>query len=261
MPGDNDAPADGRDKEKGGKAEGADKRPVRKWTKWSKRGYAFLAALGVIGGVLGFGTQVGHWFSGLSQASDATCHMSTANVVPESPNLGISFHQDGQLAVMDYVNNAAIEIPVIDVCLKPAPFEIWFPTLGADTDIAICTSTRFAIFHQNPFAATQATYGCLAPATGAADSYYSSGILFESSPEGPPHTEIGGTRAEPASGGDEQYFVSRLAPYSGKFHTVSISGNTGNLYLVVYRYTYIPYDYTYYPEDLSKVEHFVLRFQ
>jgi hypothetical protein len=252
MPEDNDKPADPQHRVQDGK----DSDTKRRGRKWPRKVWAAISAVGVIASVLGLGTELGHWFTGLSQASDATCHMSTANVLPESPNLGISFHQNGQLAVMNYVNYDSVsQIPVIDVCLNAAPFEIEFATLGTDTNIAICTSTQFAIFRQYPF------HGCLAPATGAADAQYSSGILFESSPQGPPHTEIGDTRAAPASNGDQMYFVSRLVPYSGKFHTVPISSNTGSLYLIVYKYTYIPYDYSYYPTDVSKLEHFVLRFK
>jgi hypothetical protein len=262
MPGDNDTSADAKDKEPGGKDGRADKQPVRKWKKWSKRTYTFLAALGVVGGVLGFGTQVEHWFSGLSQASDATCHMSTSNQIERSPNLGISFHQNGQLALMSYLNSEGLQIPMVGVCLSSAPFEIWFPALSnPKADVEICVSPTVAIFHLDPFKLDGAnTVGCLAPGTGVADTSLGSGFLSESSPQEPACYFVTSQRAEPAANGDEKYFVSNLysVPSGKKFtsHTIPMSAQAANLYVIIYASSNYsaPYSDKY-------LEHFVLRFK
>lgn len=56
MPEDNDKPADPKDAAQGGK----DDHRKRRGTKWTKKVWGSLSALAVIGGVLGFGTEVGH---------------------------------------------------------------------------------------------------------------------------------------------------------------------------------------------------------
>jgi hypothetical protein len=222
--------------------------------KWQKPFSAVVAAVGVIGAVFSIGTTAGHWFAGLT--SDPNCGMSTASQIARSPNLGISFHQNNQVALMTYVNADTLQIPVVGVCLSSAPFEIWFPALGPQSDVQVCTSTTAAIFRVNPFR----TGECLGGGSGAADYSYASGTLFETALTNGEHTEIAQTRAQPASGGDEMYFVSTLfspgvAPtFRGK--PFSITKQSSNLYLVIYA----PRNYNNPPSD-SLVEHYILRFR
>jgi hypothetical protein len=256
MPGDNDKPADAKDKAQGGKDSGAD----RLLGKWPKRIYAVAGVIAVVGGVFAFGTQVDHWFTGLAQSSDSTCHMSVSDQIERSPNLGISFHQNDQLALMSYANSTKIQIPMIDVCLSSAPFEIWFPALGPNSVVRICTSPTAGIFRVNPFYVGQNNAGCLYPPTGIADHNYASGFLSESSVQEPSHVEIVRTRAEPASGGDDKFFVSTLYSVPTgkglKFHTVSLSHQTTNLYLIIYTSD----NYNAHGSD-ANIEHYVLAFK
>jgi hypothetical protein len=256
MPEDNDKSANSKDKQQSGNGASTG-RPIR---NWSKRIYAVLGVVAVIGGVLAFGSQVEHWFSGLSQASDSTCSMPLSDEVERSPDLAISFHQDSQLALMDYVNSNTLQIPMIDVCLSSAPFEIWFPALGPAGVVRVCISPTAAIFHVNPLAMNGNVPGCLVPGTGVADRNYASGFLSESSPQQPAHVDITGRRAEPAANGDEKYFVSNLysVPAGKKLnsYTIPMSRQTADLYVVIYTSD----NRDAHGSD-ANVEHFALRFK
>jgi hypothetical protein len=259
MPGDNDKSADPKDRAPDRKDGDAD-RPEPKWYKWPKRIWAVLGVVAVIGGVVAFGGEVGHWFTELSPASGSTCGMSTAGQVEQSPRLGISFHQNNQVALMTYENSDEDQIPLIDVCLSSAPFEIWFPALGSTSALEICTYSSLADFRQDPFYVDQSTAaaGCLYPPTGFADYPYGSGALFESIPQDPGHAEIVGSRTELASGGDEKYLVSTVYYRSPvlSLEPVPMSRQSASLYLVVY----LPNNYPP-PGPDAHLEHFVLRFK
>jgi hypothetical protein len=222
--------------------------------KWQRRLSVVVAAIGFIGAVFSIGGTAGHWFAGLT--SNPTCGMSTASQIARSPNLGISFHQDNQVALMTYINEGTLQTPVIGVCLSSAPFEIWFPALGPQSDVQVCTSNTDAIFRVNPFP----TGACLGDGSGAADYSYASGTLFETGLTNGEHTEIAQTRAQPASGGDEMYFVSTLwspaKSLSENGKPFSITKQSANLYLVIYA----PHNYNEPPSD-ALVEHYILRFK
>jgi hypothetical protein len=215
--------------------------------KWQNRLSIMVAAIGFIGAIVSIGGTAGHWFAGLT--SDPTCGMSAASQLERSPNLGISFHQNNQVALMTYVNADRLQIPVIGVCLSSAPFEIWFPALGPRSDVQVCTSNTVAIFRVNPFPSG----ACLGGGSGAADYSYASGTLFETGLINGEHTEIAETRAQPASGGDDKYFVSTLWSQGKPF---SITKQSSNLYLVIYA----PHNYDDPPSD-ALVEHYILRFR
>jgi hypothetical protein len=256
-----------KDKEQGGKDDAAD-RPGRKWYSFGKRIYAVLGVVAVVGGVLAFGNTADHWFTGLSRAADSTCGLSVTNQIDRSPKLGISFHQDNQVALMDYTNSTGLAIPLIDVCLSSAPFEIWFPTLAsAQADVEVCVSTTPAEFRINPFKLDGGdAVGCLIPGAGVADYSYASGFLSEASLTEPALYDIEGKRAAPASGGDEMYFVSKLyspAIFTGKgsnskikFRTIPMAEQTANLYVIIYATS----NYSTPPSD-QYLEHYVLHFK
>jgi hypothetical protein len=215
--------------------------------KWQTRLSFVVAAIGAIGAVFSIGGTAGHWFAGLT--SDPTCGMSTASQLERSPNLGISFHQHNQVALMTYVNADTLQIPVIGVCLSSAPFEIWFPALGPRSDVQVCTANTAAIFRVNPFP----NGACLGGGSGAADYSYASGTLFETGLRNGEHTEIALARAQLASGGDDKYFVSTLWSQGKPF---SITKQSSDLYLVIYA----PHNFDDPPAD-ALVEHYILRFR
>jgi hypothetical protein len=259
-----DKPADATDQAKSGQdSDGV--RPVR---RWSKRVYAGLGVIVTIGGVITLGAQAGHWFSGLSQASDSTCHMATTNEIQRSPTLGISFHQSNQVAFMSYANlaKAGFQIPTIDVCLNSAPFEIWFPAFTTpNATIEICPSPTTAIFQEDPFNVSihsSKPPGCLIKGTDVADYSYASSVLYEALPYSPSHNDISGIRVQAATGGDDKYFVASLwspTVYTSKgpsSHAIPLSTQTANLYLVVYGTS----DYNL-PFTVKRLEHFVLMFR
>jgi hypothetical protein len=258
MPGDDEkpAPADAGDQALDEKDSGAD-RPAGNWLK---RIFAVLGAIATVGGVITVATQAGHWIHELS--GETTCHLSASSQIERSPNLGVSFHQNNQLALMTYANSENLQIPVIDVCLSSAPFEIWFPALsGPQAIVEVCTSTTAAEFRVNPFKiGSQGVPGCLVNGVQVADTPYASGYLPEASPQEPASYSIVGTRAEPASDGDEKYFVSNLysAP-TGKSltsRTIPMSTQAADLYLIIY--TSDNYNV---PGSDANIEHFVLRFK
>jgi hypothetical protein len=256
MPEDSDKPANPKDADPKAKAperkdRDADDRSERKWYTWPRRIWAVLGAVAVIGGVVAFGGEVDHWFSGLSSSSN--CGMSGINQIARSPNLGISFHQASQVAPMSYENSTTNQVPLIKVCLSSAPFEIWFPALGPTSVVEICTYGSLADYRLNPFYHGRGTPGCLALGVGAASSRYGGSSLDETVPRDPVCVVIAGNRAEPASGGDDKYFVSTVVSLSG---AVPMSQQTANLYLIVFA-TNKPLAQG--PD--ADVEHFVLQFK
>jgi hypothetical protein len=114
--------------------------------------------------------------------------------------------------------------------MKSEPFEIWFPDLHANSILLIGTSDSRAIF------ATKAAM--LWYATGAAEETYASGALYEYTPDYRVTTAIASARAQPASEGDEKYYVShlviiRLESYPNRQHKdMFITGQVGKLYLI-----------------------------
>jgi hypothetical protein len=227
---------------------------------WRKRLGAFVAVIGLVSGVFTIVGAADHWFARLT--SDPTCGMSATGQIERSPNLGINFHQNNQVAPMIYVNSDSVQTPLIDVCLSSAPFEIWFPALRSDADVEICTSTTAASFHVNPFSGTYRTYGCMGEGTALADNPYSSGSLTETAASYPAHTEIVGTSAEPAGDGDDKFFVAtidtvpRETATGLKFRAIPMSNQKTDVYLTIYATS------NYYaPVSYLQLEHFVLRFR
>jgi hypothetical protein len=228
---------------------------VRGSRKWRKRLGALVGAIGLIGGVITIVGAADNWFSKLT--SDPTCGMTGSAQIERSPNLGISFHQNNQLALMSYANSDSLQTPLIDVCLSSAPFEIWFPALGPSSDVQVCTSTNVAIFRINPFTGLH----CLTGGTGVADTNYASGALSETSLQQGEHTEIASTRAEPASGGDDKYYVSRLftpTTLEARGKPISITRQATDLYLIIFTTGNYPLNSQ---ASINQLEHFILRFK
>lgn len=163
---------------------------------------------------------------------------------------------------MSQVNFSSSQaIPLLDVCLSSAPFEIWFPTLGPHGLVELCMSTTAAEFRINPFISTANAHGCLTSNGDGVTNAYIGGFLYESTPKSPAGFYIFGTRAQPASNGYEKYFVSTLhyitfADQQFADHSVSLSKQRANLYLFIFSTK----DYRKSASD-ANIEHFVLRFK
>lgn len=200
--------------------------------KWMKRVIAVASAIAAIGGAGTVIHQTTHWLDFLIHRSAPAC---PATQTERSPNLGISFYQNGRLDPMYYSDNIGTsQENAVNVCMKSGPFELWFPALGTGSALEVCTSGDGALF-RDMF--EQAGFNCLSPATGAADSNYASGTLFETSPQVLSHTEIVGSRAILASGGNQKYYVADLTTPGVTFrsrHAVRLATLNGKLYLVVY---------------------------
>ena len=219
----------------GAKSGADDRRSVN----WVKQILAVAGAIVTIGGAVAVISQFTHWLDFISHASASTCPSSTSLEV--SPGLGISFYQSGQIDPMSLsaTNAGDQSLVFVNVCMKSEPFELWFPTLSAGSSLEVCTSDSRTLFSSifNP----KAIVNCLTPGTGGADYSYASAFLIETTPQpGLPaspagnyaHTEIYGTRAQPASGGDEKYYVSNVITPSGR--TILLANQDSNLYLAIY---------------------------
>ena len=181
-----------------GAEDDADDRPP---VKWVKRILAVAGAVVTIGGAIGVISQTTHWLDGITHAS---AHSSPSfSEIERSPILGISFHQNGQLDPMSLsYPNGTSQNPAVDVSVQSEPFEVWFPTLGSESAVEVCASRSNAIYHDIPLTGRSGVFTCLTPGTGVADYTSASGYLPVSIPPADiAHTQIEGTRAEPASGG------------------------------------------------------------
>jgi len=231
---------------------------VRPDRKWRKRLGALAAAIGLIGGVITIVGAADNWFSKLT--SDPTCGISKPFPIERSPRLGISFHQDNQLALMSSVNSNGPGIPLTDVCLSSAPFEIWFPSLGPRGLVQVCISSMAEEFRIDALRIEPNATGCLTNNGDGATPSYIGGFLPEASLQYGTSLMIFGTRAEPAGNGDEKYFVSRLYSVPSvkgfSYHTVPLSRQSSELYMIIYSTS--NYDD---PGSEANIEHFVLQFK
>jgi hypothetical protein len=150
-----------------------------------------------------------------------------------SPILGVSFHQNGQLATMSSSGStetiAGSAIDTINVSMRDEPFEFWFPALEGNSWLAVCASPNPAIF--NPGNATT----CLSPGRTALDyKYGEGGFWVTSDPADPINTGVGASRAEPAANGDQKFYVGNLVRYSGSKFYIAICRNDGGLTLKIH---------------------------
>jgi hypothetical protein len=214
-------------------AEASERVPAR----WGKRLLALATAIVTIGGAVAVISQTTRLLSGLTHSGPPVA------VIVKSPVLGISFYQNGDRDSMSYSApyNTTQDLTV-DVSMQSEPFEVWFPELGADSSLSICVSNSSAIFTS---AARIGDTSCLNRYNTAADFPFSSGTLFETSSKYIAHTSIAGDRAQSATGGDQQYYVSTLSSFPNGIdtlavhhpHVVLMTNQHGKLYLVIYRNT------------------------
>lgn len=231
----------------GGAEDNPDDRPVVSWTK---RIVAVAGAIAAIGGAVTVISQTTHLFGFLTHASSSACPSSTT--FERSPNLGVSFYQNGKLDPMSSSDAGGTgQQAAVSVCMKSVPFEIWFPALVPNSQLSICASNSRGIFGFT---------NCFEPAFGAADFKYASGTLYEYSSTYLAHTSIWGNQAQSASGGDQKYYVSNITSFSGSPaspvpHVVSLASEHGKLYLAVYLNTN-----NYSTFQAHNVEDFILTF-
>jgi hypothetical protein len=212
-----------------GEGSADDRLPAR----WIKRVLALAGAIVVLGGAVTVITQTTHLFGSLTHASASACPSSTE--FERSPNLGISFYQNGELAPMSQSDTGGTgQNSTVSVCMKSEPFEVWFPALGAQSSLSICASTDGAVF-SNMF--EQGGFNCLSPITSAANFNYANGSLYEASPQVLVHSALYGTRVQSASGGDQKYYVSNLVTpglTASSRHSIPLTSQNGKLYFVIY---------------------------
>jgi hypothetical protein len=236
------------------RAQSRDRVPVR----WGRRILAGAGAIVTIGGAIAVISQSTHMLSGLSHNSPPISEIA------RSPVLGISFYQNGHLDPMSYSSSNQTAQEVVNASVQPEPFELWFPALGAKSSLNICISASRSIFTtatRNPTSSAS----CLYVFNSAADYGYASGALYETSSRYIVHTAIGGNRAQPASGGDQQYYVSHLISFPKGFlssagkslnpHLDFLTNEHRKLYLVAYLNTN-----DYHQFQPGNVEDFTLTF-
>jgi len=214
-----------------GATENNAKAPV-KWAKWT---LAVAGAIVTLGGAVAVVSQTTHWLSDIFGSTS-----TQVTQLEVSPNLGISFHQDGQLDPM-----SADDQGVVSVSVKSEPFELWFPSLASDESLEVCAATGRWVFANAAETGNSNVTTCLTPGTGVAAGPYGSGYLVLTSPGNPGSTEIGETRALPVTQGYEKYYVSDFA-------------DQRQIYLVVYKYTVGTQPDSTSPFNPNNVEDFIL---
>jgi hypothetical protein len=222
--------------------EASDPSPVR----WGKRVLAIAGAIASIGGTVAVLSQTTHLLSGLTHNSPVGTHSSPpVDEIERSPILGTSFYQNGNLDPMSYSYSGQTNKDIVSVSMQSEPFELWFPALSPNSVLAVCASASSVIFNNAIQDPQNNDKSCLNVYNAAADFQYASGGLVETSSQYIAFTAIGGSRAQPASGGDEKYYVSQVISFPNGLFTgtglqhnpprvVSLTNEHGKLYLVIY---------------------------
>jgi hypothetical protein len=212
-------------------------RPAVKWVKWI---IAAAGAIVAVGGAVAVISQTTHILGNFLRTP--TQSSPTFSVLSQSPILGVSFYQNGNIDPMAPPPNGA-ETGPISVAMQPEPFELRFPDLGASSALEVCASDDQNVFSSAARTGQSGVQTCLSPTSGAADYPYGSGALVVSSPSYIAHTEIAGSRAIAAPLDHQQFYVSRLAsfphftPTLGPHQVVflPLTREHGRLYLVIYQ--------------------------
>lgn len=202
--------------------------------KYGKWALAVAGAIVTLGGAVGVISGTTHWLSDIFGSPPAVTQLEV------SPNLGISFHQNGQLDPMSANNQG-----VVSVSMKSEPFEFWFPTLATREGLEVCAATGSWIFTDAAKTGNSKAPTCLTPGMGVAEGAHGGGALVLASPSQPVSTAIADERSLPAGSGYEKYYVSNLADQS-------------RIYLVAYQYTWGTQPNSVSPFNSQNVEDFIL---
>jgi hypothetical protein len=202
-------------------------RPAKKAKKFARAALATAAALVTLSGAATVIVKIVHSLNSTSPAHTSTDDPSCVRIQRSSTS-GLSFYQDAQQDPMAYCNP---DDPggMFTVSMKSKPFELWFPALVGSRAVEVCASTDISLFADakaNPLGATRT---CLTPGTGVADAELGGGFLAISTPQEAVHTEIAGSRPQPATDGQQKYYVSTaIGP-----KTIAFSSFHDRLYLVI----------------------------
>jgi len=209
-------------------SDSARKKDEHPLSKWTKRILAAAGAIVTIGGAVTVISKTTHWLDGITVPRPAKT-AGMVNEIERSPILGISFYQNGQLDPMSYGGFGAGggTNPVVTVYMTHAPFEIWFPALANGAALQVCAWSSDYIFQNAAQAGQIGTKSCMNPFNSPADYPYGGGGLWLSPPGNVGNTAIVQTRAQPASGGDEKYYVSNLANTKGDFYLAIYLNDNG----------------------------------
>jgi hypothetical protein len=206
---------------------------MSKAEKWAVAGVV-AAIVGVIVAVIAI--FVAHHDAQSTQASG-----NGVSQLEGSPNLGISFYQNGQLDPM-----SADDQGTVTVTMKSQPFELWFPTLASSESLEVCAATGNWVFADAAKTGERNVSTCLTPGMGVAAGPYGGGFLALTTPSSPVSTNISEDRARPAGQGYGKYYVSNL------------SSKLGQIYLVIYRYSVKGYSFVGPPFNPQHTEDFIL---
>jgi hypothetical protein len=201
---------------------------------------AVAAAVGTIGSAITVTGQAATWWTNhTARPTPPTPQSEFLN----TPKLGLQFWQGGQQARMSSLQAGGEE--GVQVFLKRSALEIWFPSVGTQTEIQVLAWTDNSIFsikRDGDINNSPAFH----PGTGIADSAFGSGTLFVNNEA---HNALYGDRIRPAANGMQKIYVSNLWSPSDT-HGIPIGASHGQLYLTVYidknqdhRFAFDDYEY------------------
>jgi hypothetical protein len=185
------------------------------------------AAIVLLSGVATAFGQTTSWWQQLHSTPPPSVPPSQLD---RTPILGVQLWQSGERARMALRTDSKGLEAAVDVYLKKAPFEIWFPALGANDEMQLCAwtdNTLFTMFAPNSPLPEGPPFGL---GTGLADYEFTSGTLYVTK-DG--HNALFGSRLAPAGNGMQKMYVSTLTTKAAP-QGVPIAKFSGDLYIALY---------------------------
>ncbi|GLU48536.1 hypothetical protein [Nocardiopsis ansamitocini] len=146
--------------------------------------------------------------------------------LPRTPRLGIEVVQSGT-TVGVAADAGSGDSRTSQVALERLPFELRVPDLDEETPVRICAWTDDSVFSLDSDTELEDVL-CMAPGTGAADTEYSSGILFLGTDR---HNHLVGTRLRDTPDGARAAYYDTV--HDARDRAVPIADWEDDLYLAV----------------------------
>jgi hypothetical protein len=200
------------------------------WTREERIGFG-VAVLTLLLVVVGF-LSLYPLYQPLLQPKSPTPTPNRVGALEHTPQLGLQFWQEGQQVAMSLEKGSGFPDDVVDIPLKSSPFEIWFPSVGAQTAVQVCAWTDRSIF-SIPAGGNVADSMLFGPGHGMADTAAGSGLILLNN-EGDMYF-IGSRIAPAASGFEKVYFSSIFGSDSGISDAPRpLSQQRAPIYLAIY---------------------------